>query len=78
MTYLVGAERVKLLRLKTLREGTRVVDSEVVPSGRFHAVDTMDATKGLCGSTIVETFEQVFTESDGLKCDECEDLVKRA
>lgn len=76
MTYLVGAERVKLLRLKTLRPGTRVVDTEVVPSGSFHAVDDMDAAAGLCGATIVETFDQAFTDSDGLKCDECTALVK--
>jgi len=78
MTYLVGAERVKLLRLKTLRPGTRVVDTEVVPSGSYHAVADMEATAGLCGATIVETFDQGFSESDGLKCDECTELVKKA
>jgi len=77
MTYLVGAERVKLLRLKTLRPGTRVADTEVVPSGSYHAVADMEATAGLCGATIVETFDQGFAESDGLKCDECTELVRK-
>ena len=76
MTYFVGAERVKLVRLKTLRPGTRVVDSELVPSGRYHAVPDMDAETGLCGTKVVDTFEQSFTESEGLKCEECEDLAK--
>ncbi len=77
MTYLVGAERVKLLRLKSLRPGTRVADTEVVPSGSFHAVDDLDAVAGLCGAKVVETFDQGFSESDGLKCDECAELVKK-
>ncbi len=76
MTYFVGAERVKLVRLKTLRPGTRVVDNEVVPSGRYHAVADMEAATGLCGATVVDTFEQSFTESEGLKCEECEELAK--
>lgn len=78
MPYLVGAERVKLLRMKTLRPGTRVADTEVVPSGRYHAVRAMDAAASLCGAKIVETFDQGFTESSGLKCDECQELVKQA
>lgn len=77
MTFLVGAERVKLLRLKSLRPGTRVVDTEVVPSGSYHAVADIDATAALCGAKIVETFEQGFSDSDGLKCDECTELVKK-
>lgn len=75
MDYLVGAERVKLLRLATLRPGTRVADTEVVPSGSFHAVVGMDDRASLCGATIVETFDQLFTESDGLKCEACAELV---
>ncbi|CAA9245441.1 MAG: hypothetical protein AVDCRST_MAG76-1998 [uncultured Acidimicrobiales bacterium] len=76
MNYFVGAERVKLLRLKTLRPGTRVADTEVVPSGQYHAVAGLDATSGLCGTTVVEIFEQSFTESTGLKCEKCEELAK--
>lgn len=76
MTYFVGAERVKLVRLKTLRPGTRVVDNEVVPSGRYHAVADMEAESGLCGAKVIDTFEQSFTESEGLKCEECEELAK--
>lgn len=76
MTYYVGAERVKLLRQKTLRPGTRVVDTETVPAGRYHAVPGLDASSGLCGTVITEIFEQSFTEGEGLKCERCEELVK--
>lgn len=69
---------MKLLRLKTLRPGTRVVENEVLPAGRYHAVGSMDAVSALCGATIIETFEQGFTESAGEKCDECEALVTGA
>lgn len=78
MPYLVGAERVKLLRLKTMRPGTRVADTDVVPSGQCHAVSDAEAVAGLCGTTVIEVFEQSFTEVDGLKCDRCEELVKQA
>ena len=77
VTFLVGAERVKLLRLKTMRPGTRVADTEVLPSGSHHAVGDKDATSALCGVTIVETFEQGFSESDGPKCERCTELVKK-
>ena len=78
MTYLVGAERVKLLRLKTMRPGTRVADTEVLPSGPCHAVSDSSALKGLCGTKVVETFEQTFKEAEGLKCEECETLAGKS
>lgn len=77
MTYFVGAERVKLLRLKTLRPGTRVADTETLPSGPYHAVEGLDAAEALCGTTVAAIFEQTFTESDGLKCEQCEELAKQ-
>ncbi len=76
MTYFVGAERVKLLRLKTLRPGTRVVDTETVPAGRYHAVSGLDAANGLCGTKVMDIFEQSFIEGEGLKCEKCEELAK--
>ena len=77
MTYFVGAERVKLLRLKTMRPGTRVVDTETLPAGLYHAVEELDAAEALCGTTVAAIFEQTFTESDGLKCEQCEELAKQ-
>ena len=72
----MGASRTKLLRLGHLTPGTRVAATERVPSGPCHAVEGLDATKGLCGAEVIEVLEQSFSaDSELVRCADCEKLV---
>lgn len=77
MSYLVGASRIQLVRLKHLEPGTRVQAVERIPSGACHAVESLDATEALCGAEVVEVIDQSFTGDDSqlVKCADCEKLI---
>lgn len=78
MSYLVGASRTQLIRLKHMEPGTRVLATERVPSGPFHAVSAVEDAEALCGAEVVEVLDQSFTaDSDLIRCAECEGLVKQ-
>lgn len=79
MDYLVGASRTQLIRLQHLEPGTRVLATERVPSGPCHAVETADATKGLCGADVAYIFDESFmADPELLRCAECEALVDQS
>ncbi len=79
MSYLVGASRTQLIRLKHLEPGTRVLATERIPSGPCHAVSSPEDREALCGAEVIEVLDQSFTaDSDLTRCAECEVLVKQA
>lgn len=76
--YLVGASRMKLVRGTNLIPGTRVIESERLPSGPCHAVAEADDDVALCGAAVIEVFELSFeAETEFALCDECQTLIKR-
>lgn len=78
MSYLIGASRMKLMKLPHMEPGTRVSATRRIPSGPCHAVEGMDATKALCGAEVIEVLDEVFTaETELLRCEDCEKLVKQ-
>lgn len=74
----MGASKIKLVRLKHLRPGTRVIDSERVPAGTCHAVAGLDDSEALCGASVAEVLEENFNSDRELeRCDECVTLASQ-
>lgn len=75
----MGASRMKLLKLPHMRPGTRVSETERVPSGPCHAVEGTEASTGLCGAEVIEVLDKSFTkDSEIATCGDCQKLVEQA